>query len=101
MISDEYTELLQEKLASNSNDSSSDLDEIFRIGQYVLGRVIQGDNENEQKQKRLHLTINPKDVCDQLTPENLVKGMVGVIEFCFIVIENEDLDATGCSVEHC
>jgi hypothetical protein len=77
MISDEYTELIQQKI---SNENQDDLDNLFHLGQYVICRVIESqlinDNEKEQQQKRLHLSINPKDVCDQITPENLVKGMV-------------------------
>ncbi|CAF1207825.1 unnamed protein product [Adineta steineri] len=73
MISDKYTELIQEKLSGNNDDS---LDNLFHLGQYVICRVIESQSTNEQQQKRLHLTINPKDVCDQITPDNLVKGMM-------------------------
>ena len=78
MISDEYTELIQQKLSNNNQDD--DFDNLFHLGQYVMCRVIEGqstnDSEKPNQQKRLHLSINPKDVCDQLTPDNLVKGMV-------------------------
>lgn len=79
MISDEYTELVQQKMSSMSTNND-DLDNLFHIGQYVICRVIQGEsaNENEKpnQKKRLHLSIDPKDVCDQIAPDNLVKGMV-------------------------
>jgi rRNA biogenesis protein RRP5 len=75
MISDEYTELIEQKISTENQD---DLDNLFHLGQYVICRVIESQltNENEKKQDRLHLSINPKDVCDQITPENLVKGMI-------------------------
>jgi len=77
MISDEYTELIQQKI---SNENHDDLDDLFHLGQYVICRVIEGqstsDNEKEKEQKRIFLSINPKDVCDQIAPDNLVKGMV-------------------------
>jgi len=73
MISDEYTELIQEKI---SNENQDDLDDLFHLGQYVICRVIESQSVNEKEQKRLFLSINPKDVCDQITPDNLVKGMV-------------------------
>jgi hypothetical protein len=77
MISDEYTELIQEKI---SNENQDDLDDLFHLGQYVICRVIESqltsDNEKEKEQKHLFLSINPKDVCDQIAPDNLVKGMV-------------------------
>ncbi|CAF0790648.1 unnamed protein product [Rotaria sordida] len=80
MISDEYTELIQEKMSSMSTNNEDDLDNLFHIGQYVICRVIQSelinDNEKLNQQKRLHLSINPKDVCDQIAPDNLVKGMI-------------------------
>ena len=74
MISDEYTELIQQKL---SNDSQDDLDNLVHLGQYVICRVIESQliTENNQ-QKRLDLSINPNDVCDQIAPDNLIKGMV-------------------------
>ncbi|CAF0899094.1 unnamed protein product [Adineta ricciae] len=78
MISDEYTELIQQKLSNNNQDD--DFDNLFHLGQYVICRVIEGestsDSEKPNQQKRLHLSINPKDVCDQLTPDQLVKGMM-------------------------
>jgi hypothetical protein len=73
MISDEYTELIQEKI---SNENQDDLDDLFHLGQYVICRVIESQSVNEKERKRLFLSINPKDVCDQITPDNLVKGMV-------------------------
>ena len=78
MISDEYTELITAKMSGGSSENPDDLDDLFHLGQYVLCRVIESqmDTEKEKQQKRLHLTINPKDVCDQITPENLVKGTV-------------------------
>jgi hypothetical protein len=80
MISDEYTELIQQKISSSSNENTDDLDNLFHLGQYVICRVIESqlnsDNEKINQQKRLHLSINPKDVCDQIAPDNLVKGMV-------------------------
>ncbi|CAF4427753.1 unnamed protein product, partial [Rotaria sp. Silwood2] len=80
MISDEYTELIQQKMSSMSTNNEDDLDNLFHIGQYVICRVIQSelinDNETLNQQKRLHLSINPKDICDQITPDNLVKGMI-------------------------
>jgi hypothetical protein len=80
MISDEYTDILQKKISSMSTDEDDDLERFFRLGQYVLCRVIESAADNVQdksnEQKRLHLSINPKDVCDQMTPDHLVKGMV-------------------------
>ena len=80
MISDEYTELIEQKMSSASTESFEDLDDLFHLGQFVIGRVIESqsnnENENGKNQKRLHLSINPKDVSEQITPENLVKGMV-------------------------
>ena len=76
MISDEYSELIQEKISSMSNENIDELDNLFHLGQYVICRVIESETNNDNKQKRLHLSINPKDVCDQLAPDNLVKGMV-------------------------
>lgn len=80
MISDEYTELIEQKMSSTSTENFEDLDDLFHLGQFVICRVIESqsnnENENEKTQKRLHLSINPKDVSDQITPENLVKGMV-------------------------
>lgn len=80
MISDEYTEMLQNKINSISNDQNDDLESFFRLGQFVLCRVIESaaimDSEKTKEQKRLHLSINPKDVCDQITPDQLMKGMV-------------------------
>ena len=80
MISDEYTELIQQKMSSSLTDTDDDLDNLLHLGQYVLCRVIESSSVNEQekaeKQKRLHLSINPKDVCDQIAPDSLVKGMV-------------------------
>jgi len=77
MISDEYTELIEQKISTENQD---DVDNLFQIGQYVICRVIESqlinETEKEKQQNRLHLSINPKDVCDQITPENLVKGMV-------------------------
>jgi hypothetical protein len=77
MISDEYTELIEQKISMENQD---DVDNLFQIGQYVICRVIESqlinETEKEKQQNRLHLSINPKDVCDQITPENLVKGMV-------------------------
>ena len=77
MISDEYTELIQQKI---SNENSEDLDNLFHLGQYVICRIIESQlintNEKEKEYKRIHLSINPKDVCDQLTPDNLVTGTV-------------------------
>jgi hypothetical protein len=82
MISDEYTELIQQKISSSSNENTDDLDNLFHLGQYVICRVIESqlnsDNEKINQQKRLHLSINPKDVCDQIAPDNLVKGMVNL-----------------------
>lgn len=82
MISDEYTELLQQKINNMSIDQDDDLESFFRLGQSVLCRVIEStmniDSEKSKEQKRLHLSINPKDVCDQITPDQLVKGMVSV-----------------------
>lgn len=80
MISDEYTELIQKRMSSMSTDDHDDLDDLFHLGQYVMCRVIESDsintNEKPNQQKRLHLTINPKDVCDQITSDNVIKGMV-------------------------
>ena len=80
MISDEYSELIQQKISSSSTENTDDLDNLFHLGQYVICRVIESqlnsDNEKINQQKRLHLSINPKDVCDQIAPDNLVKGMV-------------------------
>jgi hypothetical protein len=80
MISEEYTELIQQKMSSTENENSDDLDHLFHLGQYVICRVIESqlitENEKEKQQKRLYLSINPKDVCDQIAPDNLVKGMV-------------------------
>ncbi|CAF3070586.1 unnamed protein product [Rotaria socialis] len=80
MISDEYTKLMQKKMSSMSTSNEDDLDNLFHIGQYVICRVIQNEpaNENDKpnQKKRLHLSINPKDVCDQIAPDNLVKGMI-------------------------
>lgn len=85
MISDEYTELVQQKLASNpiDPDQEEDLEKIFRLGQYVICRVIESvTKQNKEKQsKRLHVSINPKDVCDQITPDHVVKGMVRYFVF--------------------
>ena len=74
MISDEYTELIQQKMSIDHEDN---LDDLFHYGQFVMCRVIQNEliNDNEHK-KRLHMSINPKDICDQITPDNIVKGMV-------------------------
>lgn len=81
MISDEYTELIEQKMSSTSTENFEDLDDLFQLGQFVICRVIESqsnndNNENGKNQKRLHLSINPKDVSDQLTPDHLVKGMV-------------------------
>jgi hypothetical protein len=80
MISDEYTELIQQKMSSSSTVNEDDLDNLFHLGQYVICRVIENalvnDNEKIAKQQRLYLSMNPKDVCDQIAPDNLVKGMV-------------------------
>jgi hypothetical protein len=80
MISEEYTELIQQKMSSTENENPDDLDHLFHLGQYVICRVIESqlitENEKEKQQKRLYLSINPKDVCDQIAPDNLVKGMV-------------------------
>jgi hypothetical protein len=77
MISDEYTELIKDKLSTNNEE---DFDKLFHLGQYVICRVIESqlitDNEKISQQKRLHLSINPKDVCDQIAPDHLVQGMV-------------------------
>jgi hypothetical protein len=81
MISDEYTELIQQKLSSDNTD---DLDNLFHLGQYVICRVIESqfnnDNEKIKQQNRLYLSINPKDVCDQIAPDHLVKGMVNLYD---------------------
>ena len=81
MISDEYTESIEQKMSATSTETFEDLDNLFQVGQYVICRVIESqsnnENEKEKNQKRLHLSINPKDVSDQLTPDHLVKGMVG------------------------
>lgn len=75
MISEEYTELLEKRF---SNENSDDFDDLFHLGQYVICRIIENQlkDTEEKNNKRLHLTIDPKDVCDQITPDNLVKGMV-------------------------
>ena len=80
MISDEYTEVVQQKINSMSTEQDDDLESFFHLGQFVLCRVIESssivDSEKTKEHKRLHLSINPKDVCDQITPDQLVKGMV-------------------------
>lgn len=89
MISDEYTELIEQKMSSTSTENFEDLEDLFRLGQFVICRVIESqsnnENENGKNQKRLHLSINPKDVSEQLTPENLVKGMV-ISSSCSLIL---------------
>ena len=80
MISDEYTKLIEEKMSSMTTENPDELDDLFHLGQYVVGRVIESqminETDKEKQQNRLHLSINPNDVCDQITPDHLVKGMV-------------------------
>ncbi|CAF0917262.1 unnamed protein product [Rotaria sp. Silwood1] len=67
-------------MSSMSTHNEDGLDNLFHLGQYVICRVIESqlinDNEKINQQKRLRLSINPKDVCDQITPDKLVKGMI-------------------------
>ena len=92
MISDEYTEVVQQKINSMSTDQDDDLESFFHLGQFVLCRVIESssivDSEKTKEHKRLHLSINPKDVCDQITPDQLVKGMVSLV--CMDVTTGKD-----------
>ncbi|CAF1237917.1 unnamed protein product [Didymodactylos carnosus] len=78
MISDEYTKILSSTQEEN-DDAISRLEDLFFVGQYVICRVIDSPVENEQptkKQQRLYLTINPKDICEQISADSLVKGML-------------------------
>lgn len=82
MISDEYTELVQQRMTSSTMDTDQidELDNLFHLGQYVLCRVIESTEKQSAEKsgtpQRLHLSINPKDVCDQMATDHLVKGMV-------------------------
>ncbi|XP_013409500.1 protein RRP5 homolog isoform X4 [Lingula anatina] len=78
-ISDTYTKLLQQMVASNDGEKEEDipsLHDLFTVGQVLCCKCVELVGGKKAGKKRLKLTINPGEVNKSLQASGLKGGMV-------------------------
>ncbi|CAH1104644.1 unnamed protein product [Psylliodes chrysocephalus] len=95
-ISDPFTKHLNSKLEESDEDSDILLKQMFKIGQFILTKVI----NIESKEKGIHVecTINPRDIYNDKSHNSFEKGM---LIWCSVQAELEHGYEINVGVKNC
>ncbi|KAG5876543.1 hypothetical protein JTB14_010314 [Gonioctena quinquepunctata] len=73
-ISDPFTKYLNNKLQEEDDETATLLGKIFKIGQFILVKVL--NVENRDKVTYVECTINPREIYNEMSHNSFEKGML-------------------------